>query len=152
MDRHHRALRQALGAATVTPETLTEARRIIKAYERIASRYPGSGYTDNALLQAAKLAADVWAATGDENDRALAVSIYKRLVAGYPMVPLFENQGLGVAIFSYDDRLFWGFNGDWDLMPDLHHFANDVETSFEELHAFATAREVRTLTGHRLSS
>jgi hypothetical protein len=30
-----------------------------------------------------------------------------RLVAGYPLVPLFENQGLGVAIFSYDDRLFW---------------------------------------------
>ena len=40
-----------------------------------------------------------------------------RMVAGYPLVPLFENQGLGVAIFSYDDRLFWGFNADWDLVP-----------------------------------
>jgi diacylglycerol O-acyltransferase len=75
-----------------------------------------------------------------------------RLVAGYPMVPLFENQGLGVAIFSYDDSLFWGFNADWDLVPDLHHFANDVEASFEELHAIATATEVRTLTGRRASS
>src|SRR5262249_44169975 len=75
-----------------------------------------------------------------------------RLVAGYPMVPLFEDQGLGVAIFSYDDRLFWGFNADWDLVPDLHHFANDVITSFEELHALATATEGRTLAGRRASS
>jgi hypothetical protein len=75
-----------------------------------------------------------------------------RLVAGYPLVPLFENQGLGVAIFSYDDRLFWGFNADWDLVPDLNHFANDVETSFEELHAVATTTDVRSLTGRRLSS
>jgi hypothetical protein len=75
-----------------------------------------------------------------------------RLVAGYPMVPLFENQGLGVAIASYDDSLFWGFNADWDLVPDLNRFADDVETSFEELHALATATEVRTLTGRRASS
>ena len=75
-----------------------------------------------------------------------------RLVAGYPLVPLFENQGLGVAIFSYDDRLFWGFNGDWDLIPDLHHFANDVETSLDELHAIASTTEVRSIGGRRLSS
>jgi hypothetical protein len=68
-----------------------------------------------------------------------------RLLSGYPLVPLFENQGLGVALFSYDDRMFWGFNADWDLVPDLHHFANDVETSFEELHALVTAAEVRSL-------
>jgi diacylglycerol O-acyltransferase / wax synthase len=75
-----------------------------------------------------------------------------RMVAGYPLVPLFENQGLGVAIFSYDDRLFWGFNGDWDLVPDLHHFANDVETSLDELHAIASTTEVRSISGRRLSS
>jgi hypothetical protein len=75
-----------------------------------------------------------------------------RLLAGYPMVPLFENQGLGVALFSYEDSLSWGFNADWDLVPDLHHFANDVETSFEELHAIATATEVRLLAGRRVSS
>jgi WS/DGAT/MGAT family acyltransferase len=75
-----------------------------------------------------------------------------RLVAGYPMVPLFENQGLGVAITSYDDTLAWGFNGDWDLVPDLHHFAADVVTSFEELHVIATTTEVRPLAGRRISS
>jgi hypothetical protein len=75
-----------------------------------------------------------------------------RLLAGYPMVPLFENQGLGVALFSYGDQLSWGFNADWDLVPDLHHFANDVETAFEELHALATTVEVRSLSGRRASS
>ena len=75
-----------------------------------------------------------------------------RLVAAYPMVPLFENQALGVALCSYDDALAFGFNADWDLVPDLHHFASDVETSFEELHAIATTTEVRTLAGRRVSS
>jgi WS/DGAT/MGAT family acyltransferase len=75
-----------------------------------------------------------------------------RLVAGYPMVPLFENQGLGVAVFSYDDTLSFGFNADWDLVPDLHHFASDVEASFEELHAVATTTELRPLSGRRVSS
>jgi WS/DGAT/MGAT family acyltransferase len=75
-----------------------------------------------------------------------------RLVEGYPLVPLFENQALGVAIFSYEDRLFWGFNGDWDLVPDLNHFASDVATSFDELHAAAIDQEPRSLAGRRISS
>ena len=30
--------------------------------------------------------------------------------------------GLGIALMSYDGRLFWGFNADWDQLPDLHDF------------------------------
>ena len=45
---------------------------------------PGSGYSDNALWQAARLAADVWAQTGKDTDRVLATGSYKRLIAGYP--------------------------------------------------------------------
>jgi N-acetylmuramoyl-L-alanine amidase len=78
------ALRPALTAPHVTLATLAEARKIIKAYERLVAAHPASGYTDNALLQAAKLAADVWAQTGDDDDRALATGLYKRLIAGYP--------------------------------------------------------------------
>ena len=59
------------------------------------------------------------------------------LVAGYPMLPLFENQGLGIALFSYGEHLFWGFNADWDLMPDLHQLVRDVHASFDDLHAAA---------------
>jgi WS/DGAT/MGAT family acyltransferase len=48
----------------------------------------------------------------------------------YPLVPLFTNQGLGVALFSYDGRLFWGFNADWDALPDLHDVVSGVEAEF----------------------
>jgi hypothetical protein len=29
----------------------------------------------------------------------------------------FREQGLGVALFSYDGTIFWGFNADWDSSP-----------------------------------
>ena len=75
-----------------------------------------------------------------------------KLLAGYPMVPLFEHQGLGVAIFSYEDRLFWGLNADWDLVPDLNHFAAAIETSFDELYAAAMGTVVPTLGTRRSES
>ncbi|MDZ7378461.1 MAG: wax ester/triacylglycerol synthase family O-acyltransferase [candidate division KSB1 bacterium] len=56
-----------------------------------------------------------------------------RLLRGYPTVPLFDYQGLGVAIFSYDGALLFGLNADFDLVPDLHEFAADLKASFVEL-------------------
>ena len=49
------------------------------------------------------------------------------------MVPLFVNQGLGVALFSNHGRIYWGFNADWDVIPDLHDFVEATTRSFEEL-------------------
>lgn len=60
-----------------------------------------------------------------------------KLQAVYPMVPLFERVGLGVALFSYMGRIFWGFNADWDLVPDLNQFVKAVEASFRDLHTAA---------------
>jgi len=51
----------------------------------------------------------------------------------YPQVPLFTEQGLGVALFSYDGKLFWGFNADYDLIPDLPEFTKAVAASHREL-------------------
>lgn len=59
-----------------------------------------------------------------------------RLREVYPLVPLFRNQGLGIALFSYDGKLFWGFNADWDAVPDLHDVVGFVEAEF---HALSTA-------------
>jgi len=56
-----------------------------------------------------------------------------RMLASYPLVPLLENQALGVAIFSFDGGLHWGFNADWDAVPDLHEFVEAVELEFETL-------------------
>jgi WS/DGAT/MGAT family acyltransferase len=51
----------------------------------------------------------------------------------YPLVPLFRNQALGIALFSYHGALFWGLNADWDALPDLHDFATVLAEDFEAL-------------------
>jgi diacylglycerol O-acyltransferase / wax synthase len=51
----------------------------------------------------------------------------------YPVVPLFENLGLVVGLFSYNGGLFWGVNADWEQLPDLHDFITALESSFKEL-------------------
>jgi WS/DGAT/MGAT family acyltransferase len=56
-----------------------------------------------------------------------------RVLEAHAMVPLMSPLGLGIALFSYADRISWGFSADWDLVPDLHDLVTAVEESFEEL-------------------
>ena len=56
-----------------------------------------------------------------------------RMLESYPLVPLYENQALGIALFSYDGGLYWGFNSCWDRMPELHEFVLAIEHEFEVL-------------------
>jgi len=56
-----------------------------------------------------------------------------RMTEAYPLAPLFERQGIGVALFSYAGGLYWGLNSDWDHFPDLHDFALSLDQSFREL-------------------
>jgi WS/DGAT/MGAT family acyltransferase len=56
-----------------------------------------------------------------------------RMTDVYPLVPLLRGQGAGIACFSYAGGLFWGFNADRDLMPDLHEFVIATDRSFREL-------------------
>ncbi len=51
----------------------------------------------------------------------------------YPHVPLIARLGLGIALTSYDGRLCWGFNADYDLVPDLDRFVQMTRDSFDEL-------------------
>jgi WS/DGAT/MGAT family acyltransferase len=57
----------------------------------------------------------------------------------YPLVPLNKNQALGIALFSYNNGLFWGFNADWDAVPDLHELVEAIGTELEHLRAAAAA-------------
>jgi diacylglycerol O-acyltransferase len=50
-----------------------------------------------------------------------------RLLAAYPLVPIFQRQAVGIALFSYDGRLYWGFNADWDAVPDLHTLVEAID-------------------------
>jgi WS/DGAT/MGAT family acyltransferase len=67
-------------------------------------------------------------------------SVGAPLLGMYPMVPLLPGCGLGIALFSYEGRLCWGFNADWELVPDLRTFVTDLAASFEELRAATVAR------------
>ena len=40
--------------------------------------------------------------------------------------------------FSYDGALYWGFNADWELVPDLHDFVTAVDGAFGDLKLAAT--------------
>jgi diacylglycerol O-acyltransferase / wax synthase len=64
-----------------------------------------------------------------------------RMTGCYPLVPLYNNQALGIALFSYDGRLWWGFNADWDALPDLHDLVGAVAAEFA---ALARIAEVAT--------
>ena len=57
----------------------------------------------------------------------------------YPMVPLFENQAVGVALFSYAGGLYWGVSADWDAIPDLHDFVTALQDEFQGLRGLTRA-------------
>jgi len=56
-----------------------------------------------------------------------------RLREAYGLTPLRQHHGLGVAVMSYDGRLFFGLNADFDLVPDLDRFALALEQAFDDL-------------------
>ena len=63
-----------------------------------------------------------------------------RMLEAHPMVPLMGTLGLGIALFSYERTLSWGFTADWELVPDLHDLVLAVEHEFAKLRERAAAR------------
>jgi WS/DGAT/MGAT family acyltransferase len=55
------------------------------------------------------------------------------MIANYPMVPLWAQHGLGIALFSYNGRLLWGIHADYDTLPDSDRFLESIQESFREL-------------------
>ena len=55
--------------------------------------------------------------------------------------------GLGVALFSYEGKLCWGFNGDAELVPDLSTFVDDVRQAFEILRSDVVSHYMNKRTG-----
>ena len=66
-----------------------------------------------------------------------------RMTEVYPHVPLADNLGLGIALLSYDGRIHWGFNADYDVVPDLADFVADTREALAELLRAARPVEVR---------
>ena len=53
--------------------------------------------------------------------------------------------GLGVALMSYDGKVCWGFNADYEMLPDLPAFVTLVEQSFAQIQEAVRVREVKPL-------
>jgi len=55
------------------------------------------------------------------------------LEINYPMVPLWTNHGLGIALFSYRGEIAWGVVADADSVTDLDRFMDYLGEAFHEL-------------------
>ena len=55
----------------------------------------------------------------------------------YPMVPLMEGMGLGIAVTSYAGTMNFGFNADPDIVPDLAGFTAMIGRALERIAADA---------------
>ncbi|HSJ28099.1 MAG TPA: wax ester/triacylglycerol synthase family O-acyltransferase [Acidimicrobiia bacterium] len=62
-----------------------------------------------------------------------------KMLANYPIVPLWQQHGVGIALFSYDGRLLWGIHADYDTLPDSADFVSSIHHSFELLRTAAAA-------------
>jgi len=60
-----------------------------------------------------------------------------KLQALYSQVPIADSTALGVALVSYAGKLCWGFNADFESVPDLEIFVDAIDASFQEIAAAA---------------
>jgi hypothetical protein len=58
----------------------------------------------------------------------------------FPHAPLLDNMGLTIGVLSYNGRMCFGFNADYDRIPDLTDFVTLMRRSFERLFDVAGAR------------
>jgi len=65
----------------------------------------------------------------------------KRMIAQYPFVPIGYNLGMGTAIFSYDQKLFFGIGADSEAMADVREFCRILEEAFADLRTAAGVEE-----------
>lgn len=89
------AKEQAVRTAWVAPDTtdaiLNAVRETIATYEAVVRHYPASGYSDNALWQAARLATDAYTRFKQPADKETAARLLKKLAAMYPSSKLVKQ-------------------------------------------------------------
>jgi diacylglycerol O-acyltransferase len=130
-----------------TRETMHELKesRLVRGAE-VLEEIGDSGFSD-LLIQFVRLAASQRAyniVVTNVPGPAVALHLLTARMTGiYPVVPLFSNQGVGIALFTYDGNLNWGFNADWEAVPDLHDLVEDVGAEMRALHDAACATQER---------
>jgi diacylglycerol O-acyltransferase len=138
---HERNPRRRLEVISRTTTTLKQAKLELGADTLTeVGEWAGSGLMTLGVRLAARLHPYNLIVTNVPGPQMPLYLLGARMLEGYPQVPLFEYQGLGVALFSYAGNLCWGFNADWDLVPDLPVLVSAVAGAFRELHATATGQ------------
>lgn len=137
-------------AAVVSlPVALGDVRRRIRAVSRVMAEARRDGRLHNLdfLLQVAALGGRFGLGAGLAARRRLygcnlivgeipgprtpVHLLDARLVAAYPLVPLFDDQGFGIAFSSYDGGYHAGLAADWDIVPDLETVAQDLRAELD---------------------
>ena len=72
-------------------------------------------------------------ATNVPGPRQPLYALGRRMLANYPYVPIANRVRIGVAITSYDGRLFFGVTADRDSVPDVDLFTASIEDGLTEL-------------------
>jgi diacylglycerol O-acyltransferase / wax synthase len=67
----------------------------------------------------------------------------KRMIAYYPYVPVGYAVGVGCAIMSYDQKLYFGLTSDVQAMPDVERLKRFLDESFLELRTAAGVPETQ---------
>jgi N-acetylmuramoyl-L-alanine amidase len=80
----------SLNGGTSAP-LLARIRTLVREYEAVANRYPRSGYSDNALYQAAVLSGDAYWGYGEDVDRERALRLFKAVRSRYPSSSLIRE-------------------------------------------------------------
>ncbi|HUA61093.1 MAG TPA: WS/DGAT domain-containing protein, partial [Verrucomicrobiae bacterium] len=57
----------------------------------------------------------------------------RRMIASYPQVPTGYELGVGIAVQSYDGKLFFGLNADADVVADVARMRDYIRASFRDL-------------------
>jgi N-acetylmuramoyl-L-alanine amidase len=79
-----RAVRTALASPVDRAAYLQDVRAVVTQYQAIVRRFPASGYSDNALWHAGRLALDSYSRFGEARDREAGIRLLQRLTAEYP--------------------------------------------------------------------
>ncbi len=56
-----------------------------------------------------------------------------RMLASYPVLPLLPGQPLAIGVTSYDGRVYYGIDADYDAVQDVEVLAQCVTEALEEL-------------------
>lgn len=86
--RYESLLAEERHVSTSTAATADEFRNVINGYWNFVRRYPTSGYSDNALWQAANLSAEAFQRFRQDRDKFRAVQLFQWLRDQYPHSPL----------------------------------------------------------------